>query len=263
MIYNTISSKVCIARVFDRFNIDYSGFINRVPVWIHQALGELDVYLSLQSNRIEGTVVAYKCAIPTGTKLIEYIEYDGYRLRRLTSLNEAHAENMAAYDTMTSSIEQYPNESEEDYLYRLEHMTQVSSRNTFKEGYEISNGFIVTTFEEGTIWFYTKSIPVVYDSTNRVYFPSVPDNEAILEALDWYILKRLLERGHNIANYSLKDNNPYTNPAMAWDLKKKSARNSAITMDADERHEISKMIRSLITNNTYYYDEEVNLNTQR
>jgi hypothetical protein len=230
MVYNNISSKVCIARGFDRFNIDYSGFVGRVPSWIFSAMYELDLYLALKNETVTGTVVDYKCAIPPQTKILEGVGYEGFRLYRLGGINEQNSTNMANLMSLN---------------YK----------------YELADGYIITTFETGTVTFYIKSLPVELDSNLKLYFPLVPNDENVLNALDWYILKRLLERNHSIVPYSLKENNEFTNPAIAWEKAKKIARNSIITIDNDERHHMSMMIRSFIQDYDYYNSTGFNPNS--
>ncbi len=228
MIYNQISSDVCIARVFDRFNIEYSGFIARVPNWIFQAMGELDIYQAYTDYKVLSDITSFKAPIPPQTKEIMAVEYEGLRLRRIDAINNV--------------------EGNQTLLYHP------------KGTYQISNGYIITSFEEGEVIFYIKAFPVVLNTNLNLYFPSIPNDENVLTALDWYIFKRLLERGHEVYNYSLKENNEFTNPALAWEKWKKIARNSVIHIDSDERAAISSMIRTFIQNYNFRNTEEFNHN---
>jgi len=228
MIYNQISSDVCIARVFDRFNIEYSGFIARVPNWIFQAMGELDIYQAFSDYKVSATIESYKVQIPLQTKEIMAVEYDGLRLRRIDAINNIEGNQTLLYHPVGT--------------------------------YQISNGYIITSFEEGEIIFYIKAFPVVLNTNLNLYFPSIPNNEDVLIALDWYMLKRLLERGHIVYGYSLKENNEFTNPALAWEKWKKIARNSVIHIDSDERSAISNMLKTFIQNYNFRNNQEFNHN---
>ncbi len=226
MVYTYISSKVCIARVFDRFTIDYSGFINRVPGWIYNAMSKLDVPLALHNTAVVGNVEDYKCPLPPQTKNLLAVVYEGQRLYRMGIINQKDNTNM------------------ELFLHPY-------------EKYELSNGYIITTFETGEVTFHIQSLPVEFDSHNRIYFPLIPNNEELLEALDNYILMRLLQRGHKVYEYSLKENNPYTNPAIAWNQAIPIVRNSIAKLDSDDRYSISMMLRSFIDNYANYSTGEV------
>jgi hypothetical protein len=56
----------------------------------------------------------------------------------------------------------------------------------------------------------------------------------------------VIRRGHNHAVYSLKDNSPYTNPAMIWEKSKKKAMNSLSKLDRDGRERVSDIIRTFL-----------------
>ncbi len=227
MILNTINSKVIIARVFDRFNIDYSGFIVRVPNWIHSAMRQLDLQLPLNPEIVIGTVSEYKCNIPPHTKRLYGVSYNGLRIPRIGSINENVRDDMPK---LVHDINKY----------------------------ELGPGYIITTFETGEVKFYIDSLPVEWDPIANIYFPLVPDNEELLLALDWFIIKSLLERGHSVGAFSLKENNEYLNPGLAWDLQKKKARNSITSFDGEERQQISNMLTTFLSDNTYYSNTAFN-----
>ena len=227
MIANIISSKVLIARVFDRFNIDYLGFVMRVPNWIYYAMKELDVQVPLQPKIIEAEVVDYKVEIPKETHKLNAVSYEGRRLNCINTINQKTNDNMAS----------------------LVHST---------ESYELAPGYIITTFEKGIVKFYIDSIPIEYDTTSRIYFPLIPENEELLIALEWYIILRLLQRGHAVGEYSLKVNNEYLNPAMAWEISKKKARNNVTIFTPDEREAISKLINTFLVDKSNYTSVEFN-----
>ena len=226
---NIISSKICIARVFDRFNIDYSGFIPRVPNWIFSALGELDAIQTWIDTRIEGEVIDYMCLVPNRVKEILAIEYEGFRLPNISQINASYAE------TMPSLLHNF-------------------------EKYEIQGNYIITTFETGDIVFYVKVLPIEFDTTLKAYFPLIENNEDLLSSIDYYLIKRLLERGHNIPGFSLKENNEFTNPGLAFEKSKRVVRNSLLNLRPDVRNEISVQIRTFLSPTNYYNNVEFNSN---
>ena len=230
MIYRQISSKVCIGRVFDRFNIDYEGFIPRVPNWIHSAMNEMNLPTAMISETVPLTVIDYKCPIPEETKILEAVMYEGWRLPRIDVINERDADNM------------------EDLFHKW-------------AKYELdNNGYIITTFETGDIEMYIKKLPVELDDTTKLYFPLIPENESLLLALDIYLIKRLLERGHKVGTYTFNTNNQFLNPAMAWEIEKRKAINSIEEFDQDDREQVSEMIRTFLYNQHRYVTEAVNPN---
>lgn len=229
MIYSLISSKVCIGRTIERFNIDYAGLIPRVPNYIYSALREISRFPSAYRTVFDIDMIAYKGELPTDMSELLAVLYEGYRLPRVNYINENVAADIEANCHPTA-------------YYQLD-----------------GNGNISTSFETGTISVIYKKLPIEYDTNSRLWFPQIPDVEDLLIALDWYILKRLLERGHDVVGYSLNNNNEYTNPALAWDKYKKVAYSSLNPIDFDTRKQLSDTIRNFIVNKNYYYEEEVNL----
>ena len=224
MIYNKVNSKIIIARIFDSYNLDYTGFVPRVPAWLYQALRFIRVSDQLNASIVIGTVVDYKCAIPAETYELVAVSYNGFRLPRIDVLNENVSTDMI---NLTHPM----------YKYQLD-----------------NNGNIITTFATGTIKFYIKSFPSELDTNTGLYFPLIADNEDLFDALEKYVLLKIIQRGHNINGLSLRENNEFTNPGIAWKIAKKRATNSLMSFDNDDREIVSQLIRTLVVD----YDNYVN-----
>ncbi len=223
MIYKKISSKVCIARVFDRFHITYSDWISRAPNWINSAVSTIGAYTQLEQTREELTISDYKAALPTGIDLIEGVSFNGVRLPRIDKINTINDTDL---DNQTSTT----------YSYQLD-----------------NNGYIYTTFDDETIVLYYRSLPVELDSTTGLYFPAIQNNEYLLEAIDYYILFRLIQRGHKVEGYSLNGAGEYNNPARLWEKHRRIARSKVQAFDEDELNQISKLMRTFLIDQNKYY----------
>lgn len=221
MTYKLISSKVVIGRVFDRFNINYSGFLPRVPNWVNSAIKQLESFPELVPDNNEGTVADYKCALPDDLAVLDGISYLGQLLPRIPRINEYDATKMG-------------NLYHKNYNYQFD-----------------KKGYIITSFEEGTVTFYYQKYLAELDTVTKLYFPLIPDNEVLLDALDHYIIYRCLQRNHKVIGYNLRDNSPYTNPALYWDTKLPAVRNSISSFDLEERHAISSQIRTFLVANNF------------
>jgi hypothetical protein len=232
MVYKLINSKRLIGDIFENYNIDYSGFVSRVPNYIHSAMKELGIFTTLISETVDAAVVDYKCDIPNETHVLEGVSYLGFRLPRHDTMNVKDINNIPNRDVNTDS-------------YELD-----------------NNGHIITTFEKcdlGDLKFYIKKLPVEFDTITDLYFPLIPDNEDLFIALKWYILRKLLERGHKVGQFSLSANNIYLNPGLAWDKYSKIAKNSVSKLDGDDRHNISIMLRTFLSNYNYKNNEQFNI----
>lgn len=224
MAYKRISGKICIPRIYDRFVVSGSGWEVRCAEWIATAMEFIGIPLVLEDTRFEDTVVDYKCALPCDIKLLRAIEYEGCRLPKIETINTLFADDLELQE-------------HDEYSYQLDR-----------------NGYAVFTFEEGDIIIHYKRLPLEYDEDSKIWFPLIIDKVEVLEAIDWYIATRLLSRGYTLSGFSLDSRNPYTNPAMQWDTTKKSAANSLVLYDVDDREEISRMIRTFIQNYNGYND---------
>ncbi len=222
MIYKLINSKVIISRLFDTYNIDYDAFVSRVPNWIFKAMRSIKSNKALTANIIPGTVIDYKCKMPDETYELVAVSYNGYRLPRINKINE----------------------NVNDDMNKLYHPTLKYQLD--------NNGYIITTFETGDIKFYIKQFPTELDISTGLYFPLIPDNEELHTALEWYILRQLLYRRHLLPGMSLRDNNPFTNPAIAWEKHKAIAQNSLASLDSDDKDILSKLNRSLLVDYNYH-----------
>jgi hypothetical protein len=222
-----ISSKVCIARIFDRYNIDYSGFIPRIPNWVYSCLREIDAIQSLVDISETCEVIDNRCALPYRISELVAVSYEGFRLPNIESINTKSAEG-------------------------------INSVIHSRDGYERSGNYILTTFETGNIVLYYKAFPIEFDVKLKVYFPLIEDNEDLLVALDWYLLKSILGRGHIVPGFSLKDNNEFTNPALAFEKSKKITRNSLLHISSELRHHINTTISKFLSSRTYYSNTEFN-----
>jgi len=231
MVYELINSKIIISRLFDHRSLDYSGFISRVPNWIHEGMRLLNIHTSLINDNVDGQIVDYKCAIPSECKKLLGVSYLGYRLKRIDRINEGSTDEMG-------------NLYHEQLKYQLDH-----------------NGYIILTIEDcdlGDLVFHIKKLPMELDSTTNLYFPMIPNVEKVLDALEHFILFRILSRGHKIPGLSLKEDNEFTNPGLAWKLSKKGARNAAEEFDYDDRNTVSEMIRTFLVDYEYYYEDQIN-----
>ena len=233
MIYKLVNSQKIIGRIMEDYVVDYSDFISRVPNWIYQAMRKLHITTGYHDEIVEDTVDDYKCALPQQTKILVGVSYQGYRLPRLNVLNQKVTDDMPKL--------KHPSES-----YSL------SITGEDDQGNKLGDGYIVTTFREGTIKFYIKSFPLVKDPDSNLWFPLIPDIEEVYDALVQYVLMKILTRGHKLGDLSLKENNPFLNPGIGWRESIKAARNAAYKMDTDGREEISKLIRTFLVDYNFY-----------
>ena len=212
MIYQLTSCKEIFARIDNNFDIDYSDWVSRAPLWVADALDQMQMISSYEDKKVVLTVENYIVQLPDDApqdiRRILGIEYNGYLIRRLNVINP---------------IKQ-PKDS--------------SSYNTL-ETYSIKNGYIIISFEEGEITLYYQTPAIEYDDELMVYLPKVPIHSVIQNAIQWYINYSILLRGHKHPLFSLDSKNPLTNPYSMWMQESKKAKNLASSSDPEDRAEMS------------------------
>lgn len=229
MVTTFIPGKACIAGVYDRFPVNHNGWEIRAARWISTGLRLLDVPLLMASSTEEATLVEYKCNIPDKTAYIRGVSWKGLRVNRLGVRINADV------------IEDIPNLAESTYWYNID-----------------ANGYITSNLENEDIKIYIYKYIDDLDEDANAYYPRIPDDVEAIEALEWYILKRLLERGHKVEGYSLTSPNEFINPGLAWEKARKKARNSLNSFDSETRELISRLKRSFIIDYNAYTQSDFN-----
>lgn len=233
MVYKLVNSQRVIGRIMENYVIDYSDFISRVPNWIFSAMRLINAMPGYIDLTVPGMVEDHKCMIPSHTKKLQGVSYQGFRLPRLERVNEAVTDDMPK-------------------LKHKEHKYQLGKGGIDDKGNAIGDGYIITTFLEGDIKFYIKAFPLVKDEETQLWFPLIPDKEEVYDALEQYVLRRILGRGHKVGDLSLKENNEFLNPGLAWEKHRKKARNAISRMDTDQREILSKKIRTFLSDYNFY-----------
>jgi len=219
MIYQLTSAKEVIARIENNFDIDYSDWVTRAPLWIADALDQLQLISSYEDKKIPLTVENYIVELPDNApqdiRRILGIEHNGYLIRRLNVINP------------------------------IKQPQDISNYNSI-ETYSIKNGYIVTSFEEGEITLYYQTPAIEYDVELMMYLPKVPIHSVIQGAIEWYLIYCMLRKGHKHPLFSLDSKNPITNPYSMWIQEGKKAKNLASSNDPEDRAEMSKIIRTFL-----------------
>ena len=111
--------------------------------------------------------------------------------------------------------------------------------------YYISNNWIHTNVDYGTIHLRYRALPVVYDSIINMDVPLIYNNGPLKKYLKLYVLKQMLLRGYKHPVVSLTANNPYTNPAIELDRMRIQVRVSCNKFSNDRRENIATILRTL------------------
>ncbi len=236
MTYENITSRVFIARLENNFNIDYSDHHARVAEWVAQAIGLLKIPVALSTGRKCIQVIDHRAKLPCDIKLIEAISYKGSRIQDLSHIINGNSN--CDLDSNQSNSEPLIN-----YYQKL------------------GNGWISTSFANADakdFIIYYKHLAVEYDDQAKVYYPIIPNSEPLLDAIDYFLLMRILQRGHVHSTYNIGSPNAVINPMLIWESKKKQARCGITVIDPDTRKQLSIILSSIALNPDAYYNQFFN-----
>ena len=219
---NLISGKEIIARINDKFNLDYTDWINRTPLLIADALRKLDVPMAYEKVRSSLILDGYVGDLPYDLKYLDAVSYKGQLVNKLEYINN--------------------------------NSTDVPKQGITTDFYTLDlNRHITFTVQDAELTLYYRRLPCVFDFESNIYIPSVPDDIYVIEAVEWYIIMSLLIRGHKHPIYDIGSNNPFTNPQVQWETNLKKARNS-IGFTREDRLAINVMKTSFISDFVDYAD---------
>jgi hypothetical protein len=206
MNYKFISTKEVIGKVFRDLKPTDTGWTYDAVEWIGEALDFIG-YHGIFDHKVETvTIENFRGAFPCDLYSLTQVEYNGQAL--------VYGTDTAAYDqnrstaatpntqgtTYTTAVaETNPTDSKSSPAFTLR---TTSSNAAGSDYYLVNAGYIVTSFEEGTIKLHYTAYPTDGDG-----FPMVPDNIYVKQALEWYIIRQMMMGGyiHPVFNWQVAD----------------------------------------------------------
>jgi hypothetical protein len=217
MVYTYISSKYIIPEIYSYFNVKTSGWEDYVPYWVADCLHRLRVYSAYVVTDKNVEVIEYKAEVPIICR----------RIKAVFAINTLGEYRRLKYSSVG---------------YEGQHL--------YKDEYSIDKNFLNVGIKNGIIKLFFDSLPVEEDCDTGRVFPVIPNVEDLKEALRQYIMSKILQRGYVHEVMNLRDNNPYTNPGMAFDKLVPRVRIRCGTMHSDMRDDIARqMVTFYKTNN--------------
>ena len=221
MVYSWTCGKEVIGRIDNDLSIDFADWIAKAPLWIADGLAQLNIRAAWKASSDVITIEGHTGMLPCNLKLLIAIDYNGERMNTTSKISSPFFERSS--------------------LFNSPHTYEVDT-----------NGNFLTTFEDGEVTVLSMKAPVEYWQEHNIFMPQVPNNPFVLEALKWFVMFRILQKGTKHPIFNLRDQNPYTNPGIAWDMYSKKARNSVSTLTSDERENLSKFLRTFLNDINYH-----------
>ncbi len=249
MVYNHVSLKNIIGRIFNTYKIKSADFINRVPQWTGEALGKLGIYMALQPAIMRIEVNEYKAILPSTLKKLVAVEYNGELIPRLIGTRVEYITDTGFSGSLskTKLYKDIDYDADGNIVSVRTLETQIPVGRSTEYNYILhKNGYIDLPFETAELVIYFEKLPEEQDKQTGMYFPLVPDVENVQEAIIWYILMNILYGGYKHPILSISSPNRYVNPGLQWDYYMPKAQNNASAPDREQREIHSKLWRGVV-----------------
>lgn len=213
--YRFVSGKEVIARVIRGLNYRLpSSYLDDLLEFVGEGLSQLAVTNSLVTTSTGNVdcpgelVVRNHCvSLPCGFVSVLAVE-DQYGRRLPEGSDTTDITNQSSLRHIfpnesrpnTFNVDPYvhqtssgpPDEEPEAAVpYYGEDLTPNTTTTRSSHYYKIQGNYIQTSFEEGFIKLHYLTIPV-----DKEGYPLIPDNDTFKQALEWYVLKRLIGSGY-------------------------------------------------------------------
>lgn len=165
MVYNNISSKYILAKIYRDLGLDDSNYILDMIEWFGEALDFIGAASQLELKNEILTISDFKAPIPVNFVILNQLKLKKDDDWRLISYNPSNF--FSIYD------------NSDNLTIRTE------------ESFSINPNFFVFTEETGEVLVSYEAI-----QTDEEGFPLVPDNQYFKDALFWYCYKKMMLRGH-------------------------------------------------------------------
>lgn len=242
-----INSSVLVAEIIQDYNIQSNDFITRFSNWCVQCLGDLNIYQAYVEKQASLAILGGKVKLPDFYRAIIGVWINN---RKAVPKNP-NSEIVLDKDTTKAGFVE-ARTTEPNDLSSLAYPQTVSSeenkcnkkQDTSKEiEYYISQGWLHTPdLDTATAVVDYLAIPIVYDANLNMNFPIIYNDEILKEAIKLFVLTRMLNRGYKHPIQNLKDNNPYTNPALKYDRIRYRVRTSVNKFTVIDRDVIANIV---------------------
>lgn len=195
-----------IAKVFRDFRPNNSSWTSDAIEWIGEAINAIGAYYSYSELVMCLQVKGYSAPLPCKIEQLNGIKYRDMRLSRCDGVQNV------------------------DTCHHTSNLPMCKD-----ECYSLNPSYIKTSFEEGELTLYYIGIPLDCNG-----FPLVPDEYEYMEALVWYIVSRMILRGHTLNGITFE----YADAR--WEAFIPKARNSVDFPDIDDMELFMRNWNSLL-----------------
>ncbi len=223
MIYNTISIKYFLSKIYRDLKPSYTNWEADVIEWAGEALSFIGANQGFITKEFTLNVKNHRTPLPNGFYTLLHVFYEDKKLpygKASSSVNDD-----AVYISAKTEVLENNNFQMTRYGSRL-----YNPHNS--EYYILNPNYIQTSFETGTI----DVICEVWD-TDEEGLPKIPDSPYYMEALQWYILRQFSLGGNKHPNPEFT----FTFLDYRWEKACAAAQNDAMYPSEDKVRKFNDM----------------------
>lgn len=186
-----ISSATLIPDMYNDYNIQSDDFVSRFPIWIANALEELKFIQAYVNVEKDIEFDDHRCQLPWDFRGIIDV---------IINNKKAVLKNSAEFnkDTITEKVTTVPTYTPYPGIPNADITSPGDKNNSFNHApvdkeqpyYYISNNWIHTNVDYGTIHLRYRALPVVYDSIINMDVPLIYNNGPLKNILNFMFLNK-------------------------------------------------------------------------
>lgn len=186
-----ISSATLIPDMYNDYNIQSDDFVNRFPIWVANALEELKFIQAYVNVEKDIEFDDHRCQLPWDFRGIIDV---------IINNKKAVLKNSAEFnkDTITEKVTTVPTYTPYPGIPNADITSPGDKNNSFNHApvdkeqpyYYISNNWIHTNVDYGTIHLRYRALPVVYDSIINMDVPLIYNNGSLKNILNFMFLNK-------------------------------------------------------------------------
>lgn len=186
-----ISSATLIPDMYNDYNIQSDDFVSRFPIWVANALEELKFIQAYVNVEKDIEFDDHRCQLPWDFRGIIDV---------IINNKKAVLKNSAEFnkDTITEKVTTVPTYTPYPGIPNADITSPGDKNNSFNHApvdkeqpyYYISNNWIHTNVDYGTIHLRYRALPVVYDSIINMDVPLIYNNGPLKNILNFMFLNK-------------------------------------------------------------------------
>lgn len=242
---NRLASSFVIHDLINDYNVQSMDFINRCPSWICECLADLNIQLQYVDKAARLEFDNYRCLLPDGVKSIRAVIVNNHRAIQVDNPAPIEA-NSLSYIPLAVSFPQ-------GHLLIDNVVFDISQLHTDDiYQYSINSSYLHLNVSQGELGLLYKGLPFVLDEITKINVPLIPNHEVLKEAIKNYCMMRILQRGYIHPVLNLKENNEFTNPALAYKNAKIKVRNVCNNYTKDKADGCTRILLNFFNMKNHY-----------